>query len=121
MGNTKKAVPETVQYRLNEETMAILATFARRAGLSVNAFAKQAMLEKIAALDSHVEMMSEMQNQLRVMGRQIHAVKNRQSLTTDVLLHMLAMSQIGDMDDLQCEAWIQENMPRTSQPKSEES
>ena len=107
-----KGTPEKIQFRLDEDTMRLVEAFARQAGMTVNAFVKQAMLEKVAELDGHSEALGEIKQSLLLLIQELAELKRGVSLSADVILHMLAVSEIGDMTDQQAEQWVARHLPR---------
>ncbi len=112
MARMGKKRADKVQFRLDSETMEFLENFATKAGMTVNGFAKQAMLEQLATLDSEQSQQQDTQRILTELAQEVIGLSRRQSLSTDVILHMLAVSEIGDMTDKQVEAWVARNLPR---------
>lgn len=104
----KRKLSSTVGFKLDPQSREVLERQANLEGLSSGAYARQATLDRLARVEEEVSVTRQIEG-FEVL---LHEISTRLSISTEVILKMLADSEIGGMNVDQIEAWIAERLPR---------
>ena len=105
---------KVISFQIDLATAEELAKVAKASGgLSVGAFAREATLDRLMDETHLAQVVLEELKKLRIEGRiEREQIQTQISLATEVILKMLADSQIGGMNRDQVEDWICRKLPR---------
>ena len=104
----RKKLSATVGFKLDPQSREILDKEAKREGVTSGIYARQATLDRLARAEEEASLLRQFED----FQTNLHDLSKRLSLSTEVILKMLASSGIGGMDSDQIEAWIAERLPR---------
>ena len=104
----KRKLSPTVGFKLDSQSREVLEREASREGVSSGVYARQATLDRLARAEDEVTLSCQVEG----FETLLHELSAKLSLSTEVILKMLADSEIGGMNADQIEAWIAERLPR---------